>query len=81
LLISRALYDQIGGFGNLVLMEDVDIVARIGRARLHYFKTPAITNAERYQRDGYIARMARNAHCLAMWYGGVAPEKILEKYR
>ncbi len=81
LLISRSLYDQIGGFKDLVLMEDVDIISRIGRSRLHYFNTPALTNAERYKCEGYIARMARNARCLAMWYGGMAPEKILKKYQ
>lgn len=81
LLISRQFYDEIGGFKNIVLMEDVDIIRRIGRARLHYFHTTATTSAERYKRDGYITRMARNARCLAMWFAGVAPEKILEKYR
>ena len=81
LLISRALYDEIGGFKDLALMEDVDIVSRIGRQRLHYFKTAAVTSAERYKNDGYISRMARNARCLTMWFAGVAPEKILEKYQ
>jgi len=81
LLISRTLYDEIGGFKNLVLMEDVDIISRIGRKRLHYFQTTATTSAERYKHEGYIARVARNARCLAMWYAGVKPEKILEKYQ
>jgi len=81
LLISRKLYTEIGGFKPLVLMEDVDIISRIGRGRLHYFKTTATTSAERYRRDGYLKRMARNAKCLALWYGGVAPEKILKAYQ
>lgn len=81
LLISRKLYDEIGGFNDIVLMEDVDIIRRIGRSRLHYFQTTATTSAERYKRDGYVARMARNAMCLAMWFAGVSPEKILDKYR
>lgn len=81
LLISRALYNEIGGFKPLVLMEDVDIIGRIGRARLHYFYSRAITSAERYKRDGYMARMARNARCLTLWFAGVAPEKILRKYQ
>ena len=80
LLISRNLYTEIGGFKPLVLMEDVDIISRIGRARLHYFRTAATTSAERYQQDGYLKRMARNAKCLALWYVGVAPEKILKAY-
>jgi len=81
ILISRQLYEEIGGFKPLVLMEDVDIVRRIGRSRLHYFQTKAITSADRYKRDGYLARVARNAKCLTLWFVGVSPEKILEKYQ
>jgi hypothetical protein len=36
LLISRRLYDELGGYGGQVLMEDVDLVRRIGRRRLSF---------------------------------------------
>ena len=62
-------------------MEDVDIISRIGRGRLHIFKSAAITSAERYQRDGYIKRMARNAMCLSLWYCGMSPERIVRLYQ
>lgn len=81
LLISRALYDEVGGFSDIPLMEDVDIISRIGRGRLHIFKSAAITSAERYQRDGYIKRMARNAMCLSLWYCGMSPERIVRLYQ
>ena len=81
LLISRQLYNEIGGFGQMMLMEDVDIIRRLGRTRLSYFKTRAVTSAQRYRRDGYLRRMIKNAQCLIMWFAGVSPDKILEKYR
>ena len=34
LLIARSLYDAVGGFAPLPLMEDVDLVRRLGRRRL-----------------------------------------------
>ena len=34
LLIARALYDAVGGYRPLPLMEDVDLVRRLGRRRL-----------------------------------------------
>lgn len=80
LLISRALYEAVGGFRPLALMEDVDMVHRIGRARLHYFKSAAITSAERYRRDGYLRRMVRNACCLGAYFLGVAPARLREFY-
>ncbi|MGI9371041.1 MAG: TIGR04283 family arsenosugar biosynthesis glycosyltransferase [Hyphomicrobiales bacterium] len=81
LLISRALYEEIGGFADIPLMEDVDIVSRIGRRRLHFFNSAAITSAARYQREGYVKRMMRNATCLSLWYCGVSPERIVRLYQ
>ncbi len=81
LLISRRLYDETGGFHALPLMEDVDLVRRIGRSRLAYLDVAAVTSAERYVRDGYFARIARNLICLAMWSLGVSPERIKRFYK
>lgn len=80
LLISRKLYEQVGGYRPLPLMEDVDLVRRIGRSRLANLDVPAITSAERYVRDGYMARMLRNLTCLAMWSIGVSPDRIKRFY-
>ena len=81
LLVPRSLYDEAGGFRPLPLMEDVDLVSRIGRSRLVYLDVPAVTSAERYVRDGYFARIIRNLTCLAMWSVGVSPERIRRFYR
>ncbi len=81
LLISRRLYDETGGFRPLPLMEDIDLVRRIGRARLAWLGVPAITSAERYVRDGYASRIVRNLTCLAMWSLGVSPERIRRFYK
>ena len=80
LLISRRLYDAVGGFRPLPLMEDVDIVRRIGRARLARLATPAVTSAARYRRDGYARRMARNALCLGLYLAGLPPARIVRLY-
>lgn len=80
LLISRRLYDALGGFRPLPLMEDVDLVRRIGRARLTRFATPAVTSAARYLRDGYGRRMSRNALCLGLYLAGVPPARIVRLY-
>lgn len=81
LLVSRSLYDETGGFRPLPLMEDVDLISRIGRSRLAYLDVAATTSAERYVRDGYVARIVRNLTCLAMWFIGVSPERIRRFYK
>ena len=81
LLISRKLYEEVGGFRPLPLMEDVDLVRRIGRSRLTPIDIPAVTSAERYVRDGYLARILRNLTCLAMWSVGISPDYINRFYK
>ena len=60
LLIPSALYRSLGGYGPIPLMEDVDIVRRLGRKRIVLLDADAITSAERYRRAGYLGRSARN---------------------
>lgn len=80
LLIPRALYDDIGGFSEQPLMEDVDIVRRIGRRRMHMLRADAVTSAIRYRNEGYGKRILRNQACLALYACGVAPERIAAFY-
>ncbi len=80
LLIPRRLYDKIGGYRDLPLMEDVDIVRRLGRARTIILRTPAVTSAVRYRRDGYLARSTRNLACLGLYYLRVPPRIIARIY-
>ncbi|HSE78848.1 MAG TPA: TIGR04283 family arsenosugar biosynthesis glycosyltransferase [Alphaproteobacteria bacterium] len=81
LLLSRPLYDCVGGFHSLPLMEDVDMARRLGRRRLVALPHLAHTSAERYRRDGWIARPMRNLACIALYFLGVAPERIAAFYR
>lgn len=80
LLLSRALYDEVGGFRSMPLMEDVDLVRRIGRANLEMLAVSAVTSADRYRRDGYVHRMMRNAACLFLYFIGVPPRSIAKIY-
>jgi rSAM/selenodomain-associated transferase 2 len=80
LLISRALYDKIGGYRPLPLMEDVDIVRRIGRRNIVMLDAAAVTSAERYRREGYLARSLRNLACLGLYFAGVPVSLIARIY-
>lgn len=80
LLISRKLYNEIGGFKNLPVMEDVDLVRRLGRRRIKMLSAPAVTSAERYKRDGYVLRSLHNQSCLLMYFLGVPAERIAARY-
>ncbi|MDP1631143.1 MAG: TIGR04283 family arsenosugar biosynthesis glycosyltransferase [Caulobacter sp.] len=80
LLISRDHYEQIGGYRDLALMEDVDLVRRIGRGHLAALPVAAVTSAVRWRRDGWLRRSLRNLSCLALYAVGVSPARIARLY-
>jgi rSAM/selenodomain-associated transferase 2 len=80
LLIHTSLYHAIGGFRPLAIMEDVDIIRRIGRARLHFLDSRASTSALRWQIEGWTRRSARNLLCLAFYFAGLPPRAIARVY-
>ena len=81
LLIQRDLLAAVGGLRPLPLMEDVDLVRRLGRARLVALPAAAVTSAERWERAGWRRRSARNLFCLAAWFAGVPSARIARLYR
>jgi len=78
LLLPKTLYDEIGGYLPLPLMEDVDIVGRLGRRRLCMLRCRAVTSAERFRRAGYARRSARNLLCVTMYSLGV-PMPVIQR--
>jgi rSAM/selenodomain-associated transferase 2 len=81
LLLRRTTYDSVGGFRGLPLMEDVDLVRRLGAQRLAEIGHDAITSAARYRRDGWWLRPARNLVCLSLYFAGVSPTRLVKLYR
>lgn len=80
LLLSRTLYDAVGGYRPLPLMEDVDLVRRIGRGRLAPIGATAVTSADRHRREGYWRRGWRNTRLLARYLAGADPAELARAY-
>ena len=79
LLVSRTLYDRVGGYPEIPLMEDMALARRLGRA-LVPLDAVALTSAERFARDGWLRRGARNLGTQALWPAGVPPERLARRY-
>jgi rSAM/selenodomain-associated transferase 2 len=79
LLISRRLYDDVGGYRAMPLFEDVDIVRRIGRRRLVMLRARATTSAVRFK-SGYAGRVLRNWKCMLLYLWGASPERLAKLY-
>ncbi len=81
LLIHRDLLAVVGGIRPLPLMEDVDLVRRLGRRRLVALDATAVTSAEKWRRQGWHRRSLRNLACLTLYFAGVPPRHIARLYR
>jgi rSAM/selenodomain-associated transferase 2 len=81
LLIHRDALRRAGGMRPLPLMEDVDLIRRLGHRRLVGLPAGAVTSAAKWERDGWYRRSGRNLLCLSLWFLGVPPGRIARIYR
>ena len=79
LLISRDLYDAVGGYPDQPLMEDVAL-ARALKGRITQLPARAVTSPDRYQRDGWLRRGAANLTLLLRYLAGTPPQKLAQRY-
>ncbi len=79
LLISRRLYEQAGGYKEIPIFEDVEIVRRL-KGRLQSLSTCAITEPRRYLDDGWLRRGSRNLILLMRYFFGESPHKLAQAY-
>lgn len=80
LLIAKSFYESLGGFKPMPLMEDVDLVRRIGRKRLTMLPVRAVTSAARFRKDGYLMRPLRNLALVTLFLLKVPPRTLARLY-
>jgi rSAM/selenodomain-associated transferase 2 len=80
LLIRAETLAAVGGLRPIPIMEDVDLARRLGRARLVALEAAFVTSAARWRAEGWWRRSARNLSCLALFFLGVPPARIVRLY-
>jgi len=80
LLVPRRLYDKVGGYRELPVMEDLDFVRRLGTRRIRLLRSRALTSAQRYRQDGYMKRAFKNQMCLILYALNVPAARISQLY-
>ena len=80
LLLNRQLYDAVGGYASLPLMEDVKLVRALGRRRLVALPIAALTSPARFEKAGYLRRSLKNITCLLLYFLKVPPSRIAKVY-
>jgi rSAM/selenodomain-associated transferase 2 len=78
LLVRRELFEQVGGFPEVPLLEDVAALRALGRrARVHTLSGTILTSGRRYRRDGVVRTWLRHTAIMLLYSIGVPPHRLL----
>jgi rSAM/selenodomain-associated transferase 2 len=82
IFIRSGYYHHLGGFKNIPIMEDVELMKRIrkDRGKIVILSERVITSARRWESEGVLRCTIRNWILITLYALGVAPEKLSHYY-
>ena len=81
LFVRRAVFDELGGYQPLAIMEDLDFVRRLRRhGRVWCAALPIHVSPRRWERDGWLRRSTLNVLLVVLYYLGVSPDRLARSY-
>lgn len=80
--ISRTAFDELGGFREWPVLEDLDFVRRMKRhGEIEVLPLEAVTSARRYLERGIARTVTVNWLIWALYLAGVSPHRLARLYR
>ncbi len=81
--IRREYFETIGGYRDIPLMEDVELMKRIRRRRdrISIIPEKVLTSARRWEKEGILYCTLRNWVLQTLYVLGVSPEQLARWYR
>ncbi len=80
LLISKKLYDEVGGYPDQPLFEDVAFIRQVGKRRICRLGLRIFTYGARHESDGYIRRGYKNFSLLRRYEKGDTIQNLMKDY-
>jgi len=82
IFVCRKLFDEIGGFPEMPLMEDIEISKRLKRVSKPICITSAvITSTRRWEEHGILRTVLLMWQLRFLYFIGVSPERLIKHYR
>ena len=79
--VRRSVFESLGGFPDLKLMEDLYFVKQLRRAgRFVALDAPILVSARRWQKAGLLRQTLRNWVLLTLAHLGVPPDRLARFY-
>ena len=82
LFLSRKMFEQVGGFAEIPLMEDIEILQRLRKhGKLREASLSVVTSARRFQRHGTLKTFTKDALISAAFHAKVPAHLLARFYR
>ena len=83
IFIRKDYFHATGGFREMPLMEDVELMRRIRKAgdRISIIPEKVSTSARRWEKEGVLFCTLRNWTLITLYFFGASPEKLTRFYR
>lgn len=82
IFVRRSVFDKIGGFREIPIMEDVDFIRRLkNTGKVLILKDKVKTSARRWEKEGAVYTTLRNWLLMSLYCMGVQPEKLYWFYK
>ena len=77
IFVRRATFEQLGGFAEIPLMEDLEFSKRLRRAgRTVVLDPPIASSARHHERRGALRTSIRNGLMIALFRMGMSPQRL-----
>ena len=81
LFVRRTVFEKMGGFLPVALMEDVELARRLQKESAFLIMDSTVeVSARRWERDGWICRSSTNVFLLFLYFFGVSPDRLARCY-
>jgi rSAM/selenodomain-associated transferase 2/rSAM/selenodomain-associated transferase 1 len=82
IFLRRSLFEELGGYADLPIMEDYDFVGRLRRrGRILTVTEAVVTSGRRWRQFGFLRTTLINKLVIASYHCGVSPQKLARIYR
>jgi rSAM/selenodomain-associated transferase 2 len=82
IFLKAAVFHEIGGFPNLPIMEDFELILRLKRqGRITILAAPVLTSGRRWQKLGVLKTTLINQLIIVGYFLGVSPTQLADWYR
>ncbi len=83
IFLRRDYFEKVGGFKDIPLMEDVELMKRIRKRgdKIRIIGLRVKTSARRWRKEGLVLGVIRNFLLRVLFNMGVSPERLVRYYR